>query len=163
VSLYEICQWLQDSYYATTIRESVWVFPIVESSHVLALGLAIGTVLWFDLRLLGVGMRRHSVSETFDYIKPWMLTGFAIMMISGIILFYSHALRCYESTFFRIKVVLLFLAGGNILVYHTTVDRYRHEWDKAPIPPLQARVAGLVSIVMWTSIVVVGRLMAYTL
>jgi hypothetical protein len=163
VSLYEICQWLQDSYYATAIRESIWVFPILETSHVLALGLSVGTVLWFDLRLIGLGMRRHSISETFKYVKPWMFTGFAIMMITGVFLFYSHALRCYESSFFRIKLVLLVLAGINILIYHSTIDRRRVEWDKAPIPPFQARLAGSVSLFMWVSIVAVGRLMAYTL
>ena len=163
MSLYEICEWLQESYYATAIRESIWVFPIIEGTHVLALGLSVGTIMWFDLRLLGFGMRRHSVSATYNYIKPAMFTGFAIMMISGVLLFYSHALRCYESIFFQIKLVLLILAGVNILIYHTTIDRRRAEWDRWPKPPLQARLAGLISLLMWTSIVAVGRLMAYTL
>ena len=163
MSLYEFCQWLQDSYYSTAIRESVWVFPIIEGSHVLALGLSLGTVLWFDLRLLGFGFRRHSVSETFIYIRPWMFTGFAIMVVTGLLLFFAMPMRCYQSTFFAIKLVLLLLAGINVAVFHSTIDRQRAEWDGDLIPPLGARIAGGVSLVVWILVVTVGRLMAYTL
>ena len=63
MSLLEICEWIQNTPSSTAIRESLWVFPIIEGSHVLALGLSVGTVLWFDLRLMGVAMRHHTVSE----------------------------------------------------------------------------------------------------
>lgn len=139
------------------------MFPIIESSHVLGLAFSVGTVVWFDLRLIGASMRRYSVSETFGYVKPWMFGGFLVMMITGGFLFWSHALRCYESTYFLIKLVLLLLAGINIAVFHSTIDRSRAEWDKAPIPPLRARLSGLTSLVLWLAIVAAGRLMAYTL
>jgi hypothetical protein len=163
MSLFEICQMIENSQSSTALRESVWMFPICESSHVLGLAFSVGTVLWFDLRLMGASMRRYSISETFDYVKPWMFTGFGLMMISGALLFWSHALQCYASGYFRIKLVLLILAGINVLVFHSTIDRRRAEWDKAPIPPMQARLTGLASVVLWLAIVAVGRLMAYTL
>jgi hypothetical protein len=163
MSLLEICQWIENTPSSTALRESIWLFPICESTHVLGLAFSVGTVLWFDLRLVGASMRRYSISETFDSVKPWMFAGFVVMMISGVFLFWSHALRCYESGYFRIKLVLLVLAGLNIFVFHSTIDRRRAEWDKAPIPPLQARLAGVTSILLWLAIVAVGRLMAYTL
>jgi hypothetical protein len=89
--------------------------------------------------------------------------GFALMAISGVLLFWSHALQCYGSTFFRIKLALLLLAGVNIAIFHWTIDRRRMDWDKASIPPPQARFAGFASLLLWMSIVAVGRLMAYTL
>src|SRR5206468_1247824 len=163
MSLLDICTLIENSPSSTALRESIWMFPIIESSHVLGLAFSVGTVVWFDLRLMGVAMKRYTVSETFSSIKPWMFSGFAIMMVSGVLLFWSHALKCYGSNFFRLKLILLLLAGINIAVFHSTIDRRRGEWDKYPIPPLQARLAGFSSLLLWLAIVAAGRLMAYTL
>ena len=163
MSLLEICQWIESTPSSIALRESIWVFPILETTHVLGLAFSVGTVCWFDLRLTGVALRRYSVSEAFDYVRPWMLAGFAVMMITGAILFWTHAVQAYGSGYFRVKLVLLVLAGANIAAFHTTVDRHRVDWDHLPVPPLRARVAGAASLVLWFGIVTVGRLMAYTL
>jgi len=162
VSLLELCQWIQDTQIGTGIRESIYVFPIIEGTHVLGLALSIGTVMWLDLRLLGIAMRRQSVSEVFGQLKPWMRIGFAVMFTTGGLLFWANAARCYPSTYFRIKIVLLLLSGVNVLVYHRTIDRRRSEWENGPIP-LQARLAGLLSLILWTGVIAAGRIMAYTL
>ena len=161
-SLLEICEWIQNTPSSTAIRESLWVFPIIEGSHVLALGLSVGTVLWFDLRLMGVAMRQHTVSEAFDYVRNWMLMGFTIMFVTGALLFWSQALRCYVSGYFLLKLTLLLLAGINVGVYHFTIDRTCDQWGKAPTPPVKARIAGFVSIVLWAGVIAAGRIMAYT-
>jgi hypothetical protein len=161
MSILELCQWVEQSRLAENMRES-W-FPYVESAHVLGLSLSIGTVMWFDLRLLGVSMRSRSVSEVFTNIKPWMLTGFAIMFATGALLFASHATQCYESPYFRAKIALLTLAGVNTGIYHLTVDRTRSDWGKAPIPPLQARASGLISLILWFAVILAGRVFAYSL
>jgi uncharacterized protein DUF6644 len=163
MSLLDICTWIENTPSSTALRESIWMFPIVEGSHVLGLGLSVGTIVWFDLRLMGAAMKRYSVSQTFSFVKPWMFTGFAVMMVTGVLLFWSHALKCYNSNFFRLKLVLLLLAGINIVVFHSTIDRRRMEWDKSPLPPFQARLAGFSSLLLWLAIVAAGRLMAYTL
>ena len=163
MSLLEICRWLQDSQLAIAIRESDYLFPYIEGTHVLALSLSVGTIMWFDLRLAGVLFRNRPVSEIFNQLRPFFLTGFPIMFISGALLFVAHATQCYNSTYFRIKVLLIFLAGLNVFVFHSTIDRRRVDWDKAPFPPLQARLAGALSIVFWVSIIAAGRLFAYYL
>ena len=163
MSILEICQWIQDTQIGTGIRESLLIFPLIEGIHVLSLGLSVGTVMWFDLRLIGLIMRDESVSDVFDQVKPWMFIGFALMFITGVLLFWSYAARCYASKYFRVKVVLLMLAAVNVLVYHFTIDRRRAEWSQAPIPPPQARLAGILSLALWVSIIAVGRLMAYNL
>ena len=163
MSLHELCQWLQDTQVGTGIRESVWLFPILEGTHVLGLSLSVGTVMWFDLRLIGVKMRHQSVSEVFEQLKPWMLTGFTLIFITGGLLFCSYAARCYVNGYFLAKMALLVLAGVNTLAFHLTIDRRRAEWDKAPTPPLSARLAGILSLVIWTGVIVVGRIMAYNL
>jgi heme/copper-type cytochrome/quinol oxidase subunit 4 len=163
MSLVDICQWIQNTEIGTSIRESIWVFPIIESTHVLALSLSVGTLLWMDLRLTGLGMKNQPVSKVTRSLLPWSLIGFIIMFITGILLFWCQALKAYNSIFFRIKVVLLLAAGINALVYHTTVFLRMDEWDKAPVPPLGARVAGWCSMIFWMGIIVAGRTMAYNL
>jgi hypothetical protein len=163
MSLLEICQWIENTPSSSALRESIWMFPILETTHVLGLAFSVGSIFWFDLRLLGAGLRRYSVSETFGYVWPWMLGGFALMMITGAILFWTHAVQAYSSGYFRAKLILLFLAGANIAAFHLTIDRGRAAWDDLPIPPLRVRLAGAASLVLWFGIVAVGRLMAYTL
>jgi hypothetical protein len=163
MSLLEICQWIENTPSSIALRESIWVFPILETTHVIGLAFSVGTIFWFDLRLLGVGLRRYTVSETFSCVQPWMFGGFAMMMITGAILFWAHAVQAYESGYFRVKLVLLIMAGANIAAFHSSIDRHRVDWDDVPVPPLRARVAGAASLVLWFGIVAVGRLMAYTL
>jgi hypothetical protein len=138
----EWCQWLQDTGLATSIRESGYTYPIVEGSHVMALALSVGAVMWFDLRLLGLTMRRDAVSSVFDQVRPWMLLGFLIMFVTGALLFSARAVDAYESTYFRLKVGLLVLGALNVVIFHATIDRQRAEWDTSERPPFRARMAG---------------------
>jgi len=161
MSLLEICKVIEQTTISSIVRESA--FPYVEGAHVLALSLSVGTVMWFDLRLLGVAMRTRPVSELFQDLKPWMFAGFAVMFLTGGLLFSAHATKAYASGYFRAKLALLILAGVNTAIYHLTIDRRESEWGKAPVPPIGARIAGLVSLVLWFSVVAVGRLFAYYL
>ena len=161
MSILQICQWLEDTPLGTNIRESA--FPYIEGTHVLALALSVGMIIWFDLRLAGVLFRSRPVSEVFNQLRPYFLIGFPIMFISGGLLFTAHATQCYGSNYFRVKIFLIFLAGLNILIFHSTIDRRRDQWDKTPFPPLQARLAGVLSLVFWVSIIAAGRLFAYYL
>ena len=111
MSLLEICQWIESTPSSTALRESLWVFPIIETTHVLGLAFSVGTIFWFDLRLLGAGMSRYTISETFGYVRPWMFAGFAVMMLTGVVLFWTHAVQAYGSGYFRVKLLLLLLAG----------------------------------------------------
>jgi len=161
MSLFEICQVLEQTSIGTIVRDSA--FPYVEGAHVLALSLSIGTVMWFDLRLLGVAMRTRPVSEVFQDLKVWMFAGFGIMFLTGGLLFSAHATKAYASGYFRVKLGLMILAGVNAAVYHLTIERRQSEWDKASVPPVAAQAAGLLSLALWFSVVAVGRLFAYYL
>lgn len=163
MSVLELCQWIQDTQIGTAIRESLLVFPIIEGTHVISLAFSIGVLMWFDLRLMGVMMREEPVSEVFAQVKPWILAGFGLTFLTGGLLFWSYAAKCYNSSYFRVKMMLLVLAGVNVLVYHLTIDRRKSEWDRAPVPPSQARMAGFLSLLLWLIVVAVGRLMAYNL
>ena len=155
MSVSEWLQALEGSRIGEVVRESA--FPYVEGTHVLGLALSVGTVVWFDLRLLGATMRTRPVSEVFGSLKGWMLAGFALMALTGALLFTAHATKAYANPYFRTKMALLLLAGLNVGVFHLTIDRRRAEWNTAPIPPPGARAAGFVSLLVWFSVIAAGR------
>lgn len=163
VTLLRWCEWLQNTGVATSISESAYLYPFIEGGHVLGLALSVGTVIWFDLRLMGVALRRDPISVVFEQLRPWILSGFAIMFVTGGLLFAARATEAFNSVYFRAKFALLVLGGLNVLIFHLTVDRHRDQWDTAPRPPLQVRTAGLISLVLWFAIIAAGRVMAYNL
>jgi hypothetical protein len=158
-----IIQWMQNSDIGTGIRESIWFFPIVEATHVLALAFSVGVLVWFDLRLMGWGMKHQPISQVHKQIMPLAFVGFVVMFITGVLLFWSEAEKCYLSGFFRAKVVFLVLAGLNAGFFELSTKKTIEDWDKYPIPPVKARMAGLVSIISWTAVIIAGRATAYNL
>ena len=161
MSLLGLCQWLAKTSWSIALHESLWVYPIVESVHVLTLCLFLGTAVLLDLRLLGATMRRVPVSEVADRLFPWTAAGFVLMVITGVLLFYANPVRTYLNIFFRIKVGMLILAGLNAWVFHSTVYRKVAEWDQDPVAPKRARLAAGLSLALWAGIVVAGRMIAY--
>ena len=155
--LLEWLLWIQNTRVGTAIRESAYPYIIITGFHALGLAVSVGIVLWFDLRLLGLKMLRQPVSQVYRQLMPWMLGGFAIVFTSGILLFWAQAGRCYESGFCRTKILLLPLPGINALIYHLATKRDIAQWDGDPLPPLRARIAGLVSLASWVVIIVLGR------
>ena len=161
MSIEDIFQYIDASRSSTALRESLYLFPVIEGTHVISLALSVGLIIWFDMRLVGWILTDQPVSAVFRPIRPFMLTGFGIAFITGGLLTWALAMRCYGSSFFWAKMVMLLLAGINIATYHLTIDRRQEEWDTAPIPPFRARMAGAISLTMWFGIITVGRLMAY--
>ena len=143
------------------LLESYYVWPLVESTHVLTLALFVGTAVMMDLRLVGVAFRGVPVSAFTGRLLPWTRFGFAIMVFTGLLLFYSSPLRYYHNLFFRIKAVLLIVAGLNVWLFHSRIHRTVHEWGDAFRAPRAARMAGVVSLLVWTGVVFSGRLIAY--
>jgi hypothetical protein len=143
------------------MRQSLWIFNVTETTHTLGIILVAGTIMLVDLRLLGVGLRRERVSEVVARIVPWTLSGFCLMFLTGAWLFAGEASKLYHSPAFRIKLVLLSLAGLNALIFHLTVYRRAAEWDGVPVLPIGARMAGLLSLFLWTGIIAAGRAIAY--
>jgi hypothetical protein len=162
MSLRAFAQWLSETPGSIALHQSVYMYPLVESVHVLTLSVFLGTAVMLDLRLLGLTMRSVPVGEVADGLFPWMLAGFVIMTITGALLFYGIPMRAYQSVFFRVKVILLILAGLNAWWYHATVHETAASRGNSSVTPRRARVAGAVSLVLWAGIVVSGRMIAYT-
>jgi hypothetical protein len=162
MSLTAFCEWLANTHGSIALHESLWVYPIVESVHVLALCLFLGLTVMLDLRLMGVMLREARVSEVTERLLPWITAGFVLMVASGSLLFYAIPVRTFHNIFFRVKLAMLILAGLNVWVFHSTIYRTVAAWDLDTVPPRRARVAGGLSLALWAGIVVAGRMIAYS-
>lgn len=163
MTLLPLFEWLQNTVIGTSIRESIYVFPIVETVHVIGLALSVGLILITDLRLTGIIMVGVRPAEIIRPLKNLMLVGFTLMFSSGILLFWSEAAKCYKSPAFRFKMVFLLLAGLNALFFETTIGRHSIAWDPATVLPKRARIAGWTSLICWIAVVSFGRWTAYGL
>ena len=159
--LLNFSEWVGNLPWSIALRESYYVWPLMESAHVLTLGLFVGTAFVTDLRLLGWTMKRIPVSEVTGRLLPWTRFGFAGMVTTGTLLVFGNPVRYYHNVFFRLKVLLLIVAAINVFVFHRGIHRRVAEWDVDPDLPRQAWMAGAVSLVVWSLIVVAGRMIAY--
>lgn len=161
MSLRWFAEWLDSTAWSTALHESLYMYPYIETTHVLSLMLFVGTLFLVDLRLLGVAYSRVPVSSVTGSVLPWTAAGFAIAVVTGVLLFYAIPIRTYHSIWFRIKVVCLILAGLNAWRYHRRQSVNRVEWDTDPKPPLDVRVTSLCSIILWITVIFCGRMIAY--
>src|SRR5215813_13142157 len=161
MSLLPFAQRLADQPWSVALHESLYGYPIVESVHVWALCLFVGLTVVLDLRLTGLTFRSVPVSEVVKRILPWQVLGFVIMVISGVLLFYAIPVRSYQNIFFRVKMVMLVLAGLNAWAFHVGVHKRAAQWDLDRVTPRAARMAGVASLCLWALIVVSGRMIAY--
>ena len=153
--------WLQELSFPTDIRESGWLFPTIETVHVFALVLVVGSIMTVDLRLLGITNRDRPFSHLAAEMLPWTWVAFAIAATAGLLMFSSKALIYYGNIPFRLKMLCLVLAGINMLVFHGIGTRHLEKWD-AGKPPKAAKIAGAASLLLWTAIVASGRWIGFT-
>jgi len=162
MSILTVTGWLQTTALSQSVRSSS-LYPFIEGTHVLSLALSVGLIIWFDLRLLGLVLRGDSIRSLYASLKPWMLFGFGCMVLTGSFLFLSRPADVWATLYFRIKLALLMLCLLNILVFHRLTARDIGAWDAGQRPPLPARAAAVISIVLWLSVVAFGRLVAYSI
>jgi hypothetical protein len=156
-------QWLHDTQFSTVMRESNWAEPIVETVHVLALTLFFGFVVLLDFRLLGVLLKSRPITEVVAQLNVWLTIGYAIMIVTGLLLFAGDPIAFWSTFPFKFKMVLLVVVGINAALFNMTIGKRISEWDLTPNTPWQAKLAGGVSLILWTAIIAAGRVIAYVL
>ena len=153
----------EDSALADSIRENDNLFPLIESIHVLAICLVIGSILAVDLRLLGLASVGRPVSRVTSGVLPLTWCAFVVAVGSGGLLFISNATKYLANGYFVAKMLLIAAAGINMLVFHVLSTRDLPRWENAARPPLRARLAGGLSILLWVAVVACGRWIGFTM
>jgi uncharacterized membrane protein len=153
--LLPVFQWFNRSVIAEAIRDSNWLFPAIEAVHIVALCVLLGAVFILNLRLLGVALRSTPVSRLARELAPWTLCALVIILTTGVMLFASEAMKCYESPPFQLKMLLLFAA----ILFHFTI--YRRVTTTDGRSPLWGRLAATLSVALWLGVGFAGRFIAF--
>ncbi len=156
-------QWLHDTPTATAIRESGTLFPWIESVHVLAITLVVGSISIVDLRLLGVASKHRSVTRLTNEVLPVTWVAFVVAATAGALLFSSNAVKYSHNFDFQAKMALMLVAFFNMLVFHFITSRNISAWDEAPRTPAPVKVAGGLSLGLWIAIIVFARWVGFTM
>jgi hypothetical protein len=149
--LLPLFKWVDTSWLSLEIRASTWQFAIFEMIHLMGLTMLLGSLMVLDLRLFGIGMRRQRPAELAKDVRAWMLSGLAIVLGSGVLLFFGEPMKLYANTSFHVKILLLFLA----IVFQFTLFRRVTNGNEAS--PLVNKFAAFISLGLWFGVGLAGR------
>jgi hypothetical protein len=153
---------LESSGLATRIRESLLLFPLIESAHVCGLALVFGTVLVVDLRLLGIAWTQRSFQAVAADTLKWTWVAFGLVALTGSLMFITNARVYYDNFFFRTKMLLLVLTGLNVLLFELTAGRTKNLWDKGSSVPRSGKAVAALSLGLWVGVIFMGRMIGFT-
>ncbi len=153
--------WLSETKWSIALHESLYLYPWIESTHVLSICLFFGTLLFVDLRLTGKVFNNLSVVDVNRKVLPLTLFGFLVMSVTGLLLFYAIPVRNYQNIFFRIKILLIVIAGINAFFFHRRMSKEAKVWDKDSSIPSSMKNSAITSLVLWSSVIISGRMIAY--
>jgi hypothetical protein len=162
MSIADVLSTFESSGLAERIRESLYLFPLIESVHVIGLTMVFGTIAIVDLRLLGIASARRSFRRVASDVLKWTWGAFALTVATGALMFITNAAVYYHNSFFRTKMMLLLLAGINMFIFELTAGRSVHRWDNAAKAPLAGRTAAALSLALWITIIFLGRWTGFT-
>jgi hypothetical protein len=148
-------EWCEATFIGQMIRESLWLFPVIEAAHLLALSALGGALLILDLRLLGVGLRQP-IPEIARDARPWLVGSVTVMLLTGIALFLSESIKCYYNPSFWVKMTTLPVA----IAFTFTVRRNIAMRDEAG--PLSSKAVGFVSLALWFGVAAAGRWIGFS-
>lgn len=157
MNLLPFFEWCEATAVGTAIRESIWLFPVVEASHLLGLAMIGGAVLIVDLRLFGWGVRSQPVAKIARDVHPWMVGSTVVMVVTGVLLFLSEATKCYFNAAFWVKMAFLLLA----LIYTFTIRRDTLMADETPGGLTRSRMVAVISVLLWSGVGLAGRAIGF--
>jgi hypothetical protein len=160
MSFVRFCKLVESSALGRSVRMSNWLFPTIESIHLIGLVLVIGSIMWFDFRLIGLTSKK-SVTKVSQEVMPLAWFGGVVSMTTGILLWTSEAAHLYINPAFRLKMLMILLIGVNAAFFEVVTRRNVAEWNQDRSTPIPAKLAGLLSIFLWIGVVVAGRWIAY--
>ena len=157
----QIAHSIQSIQFLSDFSESVLAYPIVMSTHLTCIALFGGMILMTNLRLLGLNFTKTTITDMVTSLRPWKRLGGTVMIATGSLLATSEAEKYAPNPFFWTKMCVLALIGVHALIFRPIVYNRTEELDRSPVIPAKAKVAAISSLVLWTTMFTMGRLIAY--
>lgn len=148
---------------AAAIRDSLILFPLFESIHVIGLALVFGTIIIVDLRILGVASKHRVYHRMAEELLKWTWAAFALTALTGVFMFITNPVTYFENIFFRVKMLLLLLAGVNMMIFHLTANRTMASWEDVRPSPAPAKIAAALSLCIWVAVIAMGRMIGFSI
>ncbi|WP_458130156.1 DUF6644 family protein [Pseudomonas sp. Z2-11] len=152
---------LADSSLALAMRDELWLYPLVEVLHIIGFSVLVGAVVMFDLRVLGLS-KAIAVTALARHLLTWAVAALLLIVPAGLMMFSAHPQDFAGNNVFILKLSLIAAAGINALLFHAGTYRSVEHWNTGQKAPGLARVQALVSIALWITVILCGRLLAYT-
>ncbi|QKJ36355.1 DUF6644 family protein [Pseudomonas sp. MPDS] len=152
---------LEGSSLALAMRGELWLYPLVEVVHIIGFSLLVGAVVMFDLRVLGVS-KDIAVTALARHLLPWALAALLLIVPAGLMMFSAHPHDFAGNGVFILKLCLIAAAGLNALAFHLGIYRTVSQWNTASAAPGLAKAQAVLSVAIWFTVVLCGRLLAYT-
>ena len=157
----DFATWIGEQSWSVGLHESFYMYNWVESTHVMTLMLSLGMLFVIDLRMLGLCLKNVPASKVAARLDTPMMIGFALMFVTGVLLYVGIPVRTTQSIWFRLKMILLVAAAINAWLFRRHMAASVNSWDLAPVPPTRTRVGAGLSLALWTGVIVCGRFIAY--
>jgi len=180
-----LLKWLYETAMASSVRESDWLFPVLESMHVLAVTVFLGTIVWVDLRILGLANKDRDLRRFAKELLPITWSMFVIALISGLALFTSNALNYAHNIYFQFKILMLFFAGLNMIIFQVWFSARAEAYDPAHAARVNSvqqvnmsklrlklyqigffwsgKWSALLSIFIWITVIALGRWIGFSI
>lgn len=152
--------WLESTGVATAMREWTWAYPIVEIAHIIGFVVLVGAAFMFDLRLLGVS-RWLPITDLGRHLLRWSRAGAFVVLPTGFLMFMTNATKLSQNPIFRIKLLLIVLAGINALVFSLWTSKSGADWSVNKPSPVVAKISAVFSLLVWSAVISCGRLIAF--
>lgn len=162
MTLLPLAEFIQATAVADWMRSSLKAMPVVEAIHVMALAVVFGSILVVDLRLLGFPNTKRAFTRVSSEMLRFTWAAFAVAVATGALMFAPNAVTYYNNTAFRLKMLALLAAGLNMAIFQFVTVRGVAAWDRDRDPPAAARLAGLLSVLLWVTVIALGRWIGFT-
>jgi uncharacterized membrane protein len=169
--LHDLFHWMQNTWgaspdgsvpsYSQALLGSPNAWGLLEGSHLLMLMLFFGTILFVDLRMLGIAFRKQPLSVISNKVLPLTVVAMVIVIATGVILFFSKPEEYWHNIWFRTKMILLAIAIANVVIFHKIFQKDQADWDTMESPPRKAKISAIISLTSWVLVIACGRFIAY--
>lgn len=163
MDILEVLQSIENTDIASSIRNSLYLFPMLESFHVIGLALVFGSVAVMDFRMLGLASTHRPFKKVTSDTLKWIWLAFVITLVTGAFMFTTNAVVYYHNPVFRWKMALLLVAGINMGIFELTTGRSAHRWGMDRSAPAAGKVAAVISLTLWITIIFLGRWIGFTI